>query len=144
MFVAAVLFIFLSLAAAGIGGAPEKILSAVISTWIITDQTYHAFYGKMNFSNLDHAHLVLDGVLFVTFALVMLKANRCWPIIATGAQAVVLLGHLSIVVSPSGVQRAYWAMTQLPSLIVIASLIVGALGHRNRLRKIGPYRQWSY
>ncbi len=39
-------------------------------------------------------------------------------------------------------QRAYWAMTQLPFFIQLLTLIVGTAFHMRRKRILGPYPDW--
>ena len=42
----------------------------------------------------------------------------------------------------SGINRAYWAMTQLPPYIQLFALVCGAAFHNRRLQRIGHYRSW--
>ena len=124
------------------GGPPERTAAKVVIVWLMTDVTYHLIFGKSGFVEVDPAHLVIDGAELVAITWLALQANRVWPIWAAAAQVMTFTGHLVVMIAPGGVDRAYWAMTQLPPYIQLFALVCGAAFHDRRLQRIGPYRSW--
>jgi len=124
------------------GGPPERLAAKVVVVWILTDVTYHLIFGKSGFVHVDPAHLVIDGAELAAITWLALQANRVWPIWAAGAQLMTFTGHLVVMISPGGVDRAYWAMTQLPPYIQLFAMVCGAAFHNRRFERIGPYRSW--
>lgn len=132
----------LVLATLRFGSRPERYAIAIIATWIVVDQSYHLLVAPPTFSHVDPFHVVVDGVTFLGMLLLALAANRIWPLWMAAAQLVVLFGHFAAMTMPGGMQRAYWAMTQLPIAIQIVALLFGILWHQFRLRQIGTYSDW--
>jgi hypothetical protein len=126
------------------GGAPERIAGAIIVSWILSDVTYHLFYGPSGFDVVDPVHLVIDGGELLAIMWLALRANRMWPLWAAAAQLICVAGHLAAFVDVSGMKRAYWAMTQLPAYIQLIALVCGAIAHARRFERIGPYRSWRF
>ena len=123
------------------GGAPERIGAVIIAAWILSDWIYHVLFGPSGFERVDPVHVVLDGAELVAIMWLALRANRMWPLWAAAAQLICVSGHLAAFVDP-GMRRAYWAMTQLPQYIQIVTLMLGALAHARRERRVGRYRSW--
>lgn len=126
------------------GGPPERLAAAIIVCWIIADVSYHLVFGPSGFDEVDPVHLVLDGGELVAIVWLALRANRMWPLWAAAAQLICVSGHVAIFISPEGMRRAYWAMTQLPPYIQLTALVLGAVAHARRLQRIGPYRSWRF
>ncbi|MDC0887344.1 hypothetical protein OAS19_06105 [Altererythrobacter sp.] len=126
------------------GGPPEKRFSMIVFVWAVCDYLHHLWFGPMTYQAADYPHFIQDSLVLFAFGWVMLKANRNWPIVAVGGQLVVVVGHLSATVEATGMQRAYWMMTQLPVVVLVLSLTLGTLAHVRRQRRVGPYRSWSY
>src|SRR6478735_1773010 len=111
------------------GGPPERLAAVIIVCWILADVA---------------VHLVFDGGELVAIVWLALRANRRWPLWAAAAQLICFSGHMAVLISPEGMRRAYWAMTQLPPYIQLTSLLLGAVWHARRFERIGPYRSWRY
>jgi hypothetical protein len=124
------------------GGPPERIAAKVIIVWILTDVGYHLIFGPSGFVVVDPAHLVIDGAELVAITWLALRANRVWPVWAAAAQLMTFSGHIVVMIETGGVNRAYWAITQLPPYIQIVAMVCGAAFHARRYRQIGPYRSW--
>ena len=108
----------------------------------ITVVSYHLIFGPSGFVDVDPAHLVIDGAELVAISWLALQANRVWPVWAAAAQVMTVLGHIVVMIGESGINSAYWAMTQLPPYIQLVALVCGAVFHSRRYRQIGPYRSW--
>lgn len=125
-----------------IGGPPERLAAAIIIVWVVSDVTYHLLFGPSGFIVVDPVHLVIDGGELLAIVWLALRANRMWPLLAAAAQLICYSGHLVALIEPGGMQRAYWAMTQLPPYMQLLALVLGALAHARRSRRIGAYRSW--
>lgn len=138
--------IAICVAAAGyalwLGGPPERIAAKIVIVWLLTDVGYHLIFGPSGFIVVDPAHLVIDGAELVAITWLALRANRIWPLWAAAAQVMTFSGHIVAMIEPGGVNRAYWAMTQLPPYIQLFALVCGATFHSYRYRRIGHYRSW--
>lgn len=127
------------------GGPPERLAAAIIVGWIVSDAIYHVLFGPSGFASVDPVHLVLDSAELAAILWLALRANRMWPLWAAAAQLICVTGHLAALIEPGGMQRAYWAMTQLPQYIQLTALLCGAVAHARRERRLGgPYRSWRY
>ena len=124
------------------GGPPERLAAAIIVAWILVDAGYHLLFGPSGFERVDPVHLVLDGAELVAIMALALRANRMWPLWAAAAQLICVSGHVAIFVQPTGMRRAYWAMTQLPQYVQLIALLLGAAAHQRRARRWGEYRSW--
>jgi hypothetical protein len=124
------------------GGPPERMAAKIVIVWILTDVGYHLLFGPSGFVVVDPAHLLIDGAELVAIVWVALRANRIWPLWAAAAQVMTFTGHLVVMIGDSGINYAYWAMTQLPPYIQLFALVCGAAFHSRRFRRIGHYRSW--
>lgn len=142
-----VAFVLASLVAAVVvairlGGTPEKLAAAIIAAWILSDWVYHLLFGPSGFKEVDPVHLVLDSAELLAISALALSANRLWPLWAAAAQLICVSGHLVALVEPGGMTLAYWALTQIPQYIQLFALLLGAVAHARRERRVGPYRSW--
>ena len=141
-------FVFLTIILASVAGfmgrGPERAIALTFIAWVVADALYHVWFGPMSYLGIDLPHAVLDAAVFFVILHDTLKANRNWPMVAAAAQLITLIGYLSGWVMQNGMQRAYWAMTQLPMAVVLISLLVGSALHCRRQACLGPYRSWSY
>ena len=124
------------------GGPPERIAAKVVIVWVLTDVGYHLLFGPSGFVVVDPAHLLIDGGELVAILWVALRANRLWPLWAAAAQVMTVAGLMVVMFGESGINYAYWAMTQLPPYIQLLALVCGAAFHARRFRQFGYYRSW--
>lgn len=138
------IFIFATVIAWRGGGPPERTAATTIMAWIGVDMIYHLLYGRSSFDVVDPFHVAIDSVELAVLVWLALRANRVWPLFAAAAQVMCVMGHVSVLLQEGGLDRAYWAMTQLPQYIQLAALISGVVAHARRERIIGRYRSWRY
>jgi uncharacterized membrane protein len=124
------------------GGEPERVGAAILFASVAVDEVYHLATGPRNFDRLDPFEMVLDAASLTGFAWLSTRANRLWPIFAAALQLVAVLGHLAALLSNRGMQRAYWAMTEVPVLLSVLALACGVFTHWLRERRLGVYPDW--
>lgn len=125
-----------------LGGRPERYGGLILLFWIGSDRLYHLIGTTSgHFVQVNPVLAIFDLAVFVSLLTLAIFANRIWPIVAASLQSVVLLGHISALATPN-MQRAYWAMTQVPPLLVALTILIGTLNHVARVRRIGRYRDW--
>ena len=124
------------------GGIPERCVSISIVVWILLDVVYHYFTAAANYGHIVVAHVIFDTLLLLALFATALCANRVWPCWAAASSLIAMLGHLAMAVGLSGMQRAYWAITQVPFFIQLLALVVGTAFHIRRRRIKGPYPDW--
>lgn len=124
------------------GSMPERCVSISLITWILVDWIFHYMTAPANYGHVIVAHVIFDTFLMFALFATALRANRVWPCWAAASSLIVVFGHLVAAVYGSGMQRAYWAMTQLPFFIQLLTLIVGTALHMRRRRILGPYTDW--
>ena len=123
------------------GGSPERVVSFLFSLWLLVGPFRKTLFPSV-WDRLDIPSFVVDATLTFGIVLVALRANRVWPMFAAGFGLVAMLGHFSRAVELDGMQRAYWAMTEPPYVIISLVLVVGTYLHRRRSAVFGSYRDW--
>ena len=137
-----VLFGFTAVLTAMAGALPERAGAIILIAWLLLERLYHLFVGPNFFAGAIEVYIGLDLLAFMGFGALALTANRLWPLVATALQIIALLGHLAVWVGIPGEAKAYWAMTQLPPLLMALTVIAGTVLHARRRRRIGRYRSW--
>ncbi|MBO9498597.1 MAG: hypothetical protein J7496_11260 [Novosphingobium sp.] len=124
------------------GGAPERRGGVIMAIYAVSDPIYHRLFSAPQFRFVDPGHVVMDSLQFIALTALALRANRMWPLWAASSALIAISGHLALLIGPRGLQRAYWAMTQLPLYPELLAVLLGTIAHRLRYRRIGPYRDW--
>ncbi len=123
------------------GGTPERaavgiLVSAVVASAITPSTGLHRFF------QLELGMLVVDTCLFLAMTVLALKAQRYWPMWLAAVKLNTVMTHL-LILSPSlmpwsyAVANAAWSY---PSPLLIA---IGAVRHRQRLKRYGVDPAWS-
>lgn len=126
-----------------LGGAPEKAAVLALFLNFLLNAANLKWNGTSEFARYDPVAGFGDLVLSIVFGWILVRANRVWPILMFALQLVVLLGHLSMLLSLRGVNWAYWAMTTIPQYIQVIALFSAIFLHSRRKKKYGPYRDWK-
>ena len=124
------------------GGAPERWGAAIViagyALTLLLQRTYHERFGS-----LALGVLLVDIAVLAAFFILSLKANRFWPIWMTGFQAVSVMVHAAMAISPGVIPWAYafgLAMWSYPILIMLAG---ATWRHRQRVLARGADPSWS-
>ncbi len=124
------------------GAHPERAGAIILVAWLGIERFYHLLVGPGFFAGDIEVYIALDLLVFLAFGALALVANRVWPLITAALQIIALLGHLAVRLGIPGEARAYWAMTQLPPILMAIVVLVGTILHARRARRIGRYRSW--
>jgi hypothetical protein len=103
---------------------------------------YHVFFGPAEFRFVDPGHVVMDTAETLAIGFVALRANRMWPLWVAAAELTALSGHLALAIGPQGLQRGYYATTQMTIYPQLTALLLGTIAHHRRWLRIGSYRDW--
>lgn len=125
-----------------LGEMPEKIFVSMIAVSDLIEIVNRAIFGRRGFEDFDASRLLLDLLMLLVCVWLLIRANRIWTVFAAAAQLVVVIGSLAVLVPQQGMQLAYWAMTQAPLWLQIGILVTGIAAHRERVKRLGPYRSW--
>ncbi len=124
------------------GGAPERIvglalLIAAIATRILYMTT------PMLFMGVEVGLMAVDVALLVAMIVIMLHADRFWPIWVTALHALGTGAHLARAISPDVIRLAYAVLSVVWSYPIIVLLVVGTHRHSRRIRSRGWDLDWS-
>ncbi|MEO9461337.1 MAG: hypothetical protein ABJ242_01255 [Marinomonas sp.] len=122
-------------------GEPELLGVAVIILSIFIQMVMYADT-KPIFTGVDMVSVLVDLVLFIGIGAIALNANRIWPLIAAGAQLVGLFSHFSRAVQLNIDPMAYSILKTAPTLIVGLCVIIGFVGHFQRMKQNGYDLDW--
>jgi len=125
------------------GAAPERWAATIVGIRYGVDALYHWLVVAPSFAIVDPGHAVLDGLMVAGFTWLALRANRVWPVWMAGSALIAVFGHIMVFAGAVQLQRAYWAMTNVPHFVQLFTLLTGTIFHCWRLRVVGPYRDWS-
>jgi len=107
------------------GGGPERAGSALLLFAFLCSVGLKQFGIYFNFYQYNPYHFAITILCFLSSLALAIFANRVWPLFFSALYLVESIGHLVVLVIRHGESRAYWAMTQLPT---IGQLFVIALG----------------
>lgn len=140
------LFVTLLAAAFGaaivFGGAPERwtaamLASAALATFLLYRSPAERLY------TVEHAVLVVDVALLTGVTVILLSADRFWPIAMFAAHGVTVLAHVVKALDATIIRRAYLIATAMPGYATLLILLVAVVRHRRRVRIQGGDRDWS-
>jgi heme/copper-type cytochrome/quinol oxidase subunit 4 len=123
------------------GGAPERIaaltfaLAATLSVALIPSH-------RGNFEHIELSMLGIDIGVLVTMVVLLVLAQRLWPIWMAAFQTVQVIMHAPMLLHVDVDSWAYWragALLSYPMLIILA---VATRRHRMRIARTGADRSW--
>jgi hypothetical protein len=129
------------------GGAPERMGAsayalAVAATHLIL-LTRAARTQNAEFQSVELGVLVVDVLLFISFTVLALRANRFWPIWVSALLGLGVLGHLARWLGPDVIPWAYAAILSIWSYPILVIIALGTWNHQTRLARYGVDRSWS-
>jgi hypothetical protein len=124
------------------GDEPERTVAIIFLAAFLFDTVNHLLFGDPTWFEVNPGHFVIDLWTFLTLTWVALKANRGWPLWVSATQLIVVIAHFAKLFEVDQARRSYWAMTQVPTWLQLAVLIMGTTAHVVRQRRIGVYAPW--
>ena len=128
--------------AAILGGAPERWTAAMLGAAAVLS---HLLYGAAahRYALVEPGIVVIDILLLFGLTVILLKADRFWPIVMFAVQGAGVLAHLVKMLDETIVRQAYAISIAAPSYLTIAILLAAIHRHRGRMRIHGADRDWS-
>lgn len=139
-----ILFAFLSLWAIFKGGLPEKAGAVIVMLSFVGGILLRAAGYPLDFIEPSIAHLALIGVFIPVSMMLAVQANRLWPLLFAALVLVEFFGHLSYVIIQTGYGRAYWALTQIPTILQILTFSAGTWMHVRRRKRGVRAPDWRF
>lgn len=124
------------------GGRPERLGAAMLIGDFAARSVMKTFGHTIDFTSVDNAYLVLTVVFFLLSLAIALKSNRLWPLFFSAFFLVQLTGHLAVIILSSGVNWAYWGMTQVPIIVQTVVLAIGTQAYLARAKAGIHARDW--
>lgn len=124
------------------GGAPERIGAAVVLAGTVA--SFFAVSGAgARWLNLETGLLIVDATMLAAILILVVRANRLWPIPMAALLIVQVSGHFLKTLDPQIYPFLYWLTSSLWSYLILGILIVATRNHRARLKKQGWDASWS-
>lgn len=129
--------------ALAVGGAPERWTAAMLGiAAVLSHLLYRA--AAHRYSSIEPAIAVIDLTLLLGLTVILLKADRFWPVAMFAVQGAAVLAHVVKMLDETIVRQAYAISIAAPSYLTIAILLAAIHRHRIRLRSHGLDRDWSH
>jgi hypothetical protein len=123
------------------GGGPERVVALLfVAASIASDNAYAI--GNDKYLNVELGVLVIDLALLASLALVMLRANRFWPIAMVSLHGLGVVAHWVRAQEPGMIPPTYNALLSLWSYPMLLILVVATIRHRWRRRRNGHDPSW--
>ena len=123
------------------GGAPERIAASTFAfaatLSVILKPSHHG-----NFEHIEWSFVAIDIGVLLTLVLLLVFAQRLWPIWMAAFQAVQLVLHVPMLLPADIDSWAYWRATASLSYPMLILLAVATWCHRKRLARTGADRSW--
>ena len=124
------------------GGGPERWTAGMFGTAAVLS-FFFAEPQAHRYSFVEPGIAMIDVALLAGLTIVLLKADRFWPIAMFAVQGATVLAHVVKMMDETIVRQAYAISIAAPSYLTLAILLGAILRHRARLRSHGSDRDWS-
>lgn len=124
------------------GGAPERLAAIVIAAGVGLTILFAGAW-EHRFAHVEYGILLADALVLAGLLAIALRAERFWPLWMSGAQLLMVVLHLPILLNPDVKAQAYHHLQAGLSWLIVGMLIVATWRHRQRIRHAGTDRSWS-
>lgn len=91
---------------------------------------------ETHWASTEYGVMLVDLSCLLALVLLAFASNRCWPIWATGFQAVAVMTHITTLIAPGFWPRAYYFLVGAWALPVLLAMAFGTyLDHNADLRR---------
>lgn len=122
------------------GGQPERLVAGM---FLIAFPLGSFINAKLRSEGIQWGSLSVDLALLVLLLMIALRANRYWPMGIVAMQLLQVMGHLLKLADPTMLPLLYWLSSVVWAYPMLILLLLGAVRHRNRVRRLGPEPSWS-
>ena len=123
------------------GGAPERLIAAVMILGVaLTPAVLNPV--SIRFYGIEAGLFALDLLILLAFMAIALRANRFWPMGMVVFHGMSVLGHLLKLADPRLIRTAYLVMLALWVYPQLLLLVLGTWRHRVRLKRTGADPSW--
>jgi hypothetical protein len=140
------LFLLLLLGSAGYalwrGGAPEQIAAVNVIAGT-AGSIIAASRAPIRWMNVEVGLLAIDTMMLAVVILLLIRANRLWPIFMAAMLIDQIAGHFLRALDPHLYPFLYWLTSSLWSYLVLITLVIATRGHRLRLKRFGRDESWA-
>jgi hypothetical protein len=126
------------------GAGPERASAAAFFLMYLLDYPYHWLFEEARWGQVDMGHALIDGVAAALMILTAVWANRIYTLFLAAFQLLSLSSHFARGLENDVHGLAYAVMIIWPSYLVIATIAIGLVFHRRRVRDYGNYRSWRH
>jgi hypothetical protein len=124
------------------GGVPERLMGLMLAAAAIaTALTFGRFESR--FAGVEASAAAIDLALLFGIGVLVIKADRFWPIAMFAAHGLSVLAHAVKLIDFMLIRRAYAIAVAAPAYLTIVVLLVAVVRHRLRLARWGVDRDWS-
>ena len=133
------------LAALKWGGGPERAIALIwLAVFELGHRGYHLLWNPIfQVDRFDTYHAMQDLVVLLGFVMVALRANLMYPLWIAAFQLIAFSAHLARGIADQITPIAYAALVIGPSYFQLGLIAGGLALHMRRVRKSGPYRDWT-
>jgi hypothetical protein len=124
------------------GGAPERIGAAVYALAAVGSHLIMLTHGD-RWLSIEVGVFIVDVLLFISFTILALRANRFWPLWVSALLGLGVLGHLARLGGPGMYWWAYVVTLTIWSYPILGLIALGTWAHRRRLARNGVDPSWS-
>jgi hypothetical protein len=124
------------------GAGPERASAGAFLLMYLLDYPYHWLVDEAHWHQIDVGHALIDALAACATVFIAYWANRIYTLCLAALQLVSLVSHFARGLESGIAPLAYAVMIIWPSYLMIATLAIGLLKHRRRLRVYGSYRSW--
>ena len=122
------------------GGQPERFVAII---FLIAAPLSSAVYSANLWHGMQIGIFAVDVVMLGLLLIIALRANRYWPIGMAAMQVLQVVGQLLKLADRDMPVIIYWIGAAVWAYPMLILLLLGALRHRNRVKRLGPEPSWS-
>ena len=124
------------------GGTPERI--GAIVYLLAAFGTLAVVSGPAGrYSTVERGIVVIDLLMFAVLFILALRAERFWPIWATGLHMITTAAHAIKLTEPELMRWAYAFVLAIWSYPLLLIIVIGTWNHQRRLKRNGLDPSWS-
>lgn len=122
------------------GGQPERYVAGM---FLVAFPLGLFLNAKFRSQGIQWGSLGIDVAMLVLLLVIALRANRYWPMALAAMQLLQVMGHLLKLADPQMLPLLYWISSVVWAYPMLTLLLLGAVRHRNRVKRLGPESSWS-